>query len=362
MATVAVRGGGAGRRTGGGAAVAVGGDRGEVVGAIAGRGGRGIRGTSRARPRNAGNLASLGGIWNSEAVPALGQQFSLCVAAVVLLGIVLLGLPVAIRRPAAVPLLCLAAVAVLVPAAMATGPGLAAVEATVRALPGLGVLRDAQKWVALAVPGYALAGAAAVVALRQRLPAAATALVCCAALVATLPDLAWGVGGKVTPVEYPAGWAAAAAMINDDPRPVAVLPVDSMRRFEWAGDAPVLDPLPRWVRADVLSTGDLTIGGRTVPGEGVRARAVQQMLLSGADRDQLADAGVGWVVVESGGAADTLALPVAYRDDDLTVYRVGGDFPEAPGRGLVLAAHLAWLAMLFAGLVGAVATLRRAGD
>ncbi len=299
-----------------------------------------------------GTLASLGGIWNSEAVPSSRTTIFAVVAAVALLGIVLLGLPVAARRPAAVPLLCLAAVAVLVPAAMATGPGLAAVEATVRALPGLGVLRDAQKWVALAVPGYALAGAAAVVTLRQRLPAVATTLLCCAALIATLPDLAWGVGGKISPVEYPAGWAAAAAMINDDPRPVAVLPVDSMRRFEWAGDAPVLDPLPRWVRADVLSTGDLTIGGRTVPGEGERARAVQQMLLSGADRNQLAEAGVGWVVVESGGAADTLALPVAYRDDDLTVYRVGGDFPEASGRSLVLAAHLAWLALLAAGLVG----------
>ena len=163
------------------------------------------------------------------------------------------------------------------------------------ALPGLGVLRDGQKWVALAVPGYALAGAAAVVALRQRLPAAATALICCAALVATLPDLAWGVGGKMAAVQYPPGWATVAAMINADPRPVAVLPVDSMRRFEWAGDAPVLDPLPRWVRADVLTSGDLTIGGRTVPGEGERARAVQQMLLSGADRDQLAAAGsAGW--------------------------------------------------------------------
>ena len=151
-------------------------------------------------------------------------------------------------------------------------------------------------------------------------------------------------------------------MINADPRPVAVLPMDSMRRFEWAGDAPVLDPLPRWVRADVLSTGDLTIGGRTVPGEGVRARAVQQMLLSGADRDQLAEAGIGWVVVESGDAADALALPVAYRDDDITLYRVGGDHPQAPGRGIVLAAHLAWLAMLFAGLAGAVATLRRTDD
>jgi hypothetical protein len=313
-----------------------------------------------------GTLASLGGIWNGEAVPSSRTTIFAVIAALVLLGIVVLGLPVAARRPVAVPLLCLAALAVLVPAVMATGPGLAAVEATVRALPGLGVLRDAQKWVALAIPGYALAGAATVVTLRQKLPgqlpglpAVATALVCCAALITTLPDLAWGVGGKVAPVQYPAGWAAVAAMINDDPRPVAVLPVDSMRHFGWAGDAPVLDPLPRWVRADVLSTGDLTIGGATVPGEGERARAVQQMLLSGADRDQLADAGVGWVVIESGSATDTLALPVAYTDDDLTLYRVGGDFPEAPGRPLVLAAHLAWLALLAAGLVALGARFRR---
>ena len=142
------------------------------------------------------------------------------------------------------------------------------------------MLRDGQKWVALAMPGYALAGAATVVTLRPRVPAAATAAVCCAAIVATLPDLAWGVGGRVSPVQYPEGWPAAAAVINADPRPVAVLPVDSMRSFAWAGDAPVLDPLPRWVRADVLSTGDLTIAGRTVTGEGARAREVQRLLVS----------------------------------------------------------------------------------
>ena len=124
-------------------------------------------------------------------------------------------------------------------------------------------------------------------------------------------------------------------MINADPRPVAVLPVDSMRRFAWAGDAPVLDPLPRWVRADVLTTGDLTIGGRTVPGEGDRARDVQQLLLAGADRDKLAAAGVGWVVVENtwntGWSAPALPLPVAYHDEDLTLYRVGGDHPRRVG-------------------------------
>ena len=102
----------------------------------------------------------------------------------------------------------------------------------------------------------------------------------------------------------------------------------------------------------MLTTGDLSIGGRTVPGEGERARSLQQMLLGGADRDQLADAGIGWVVGESGGTADTLALPIAYQDDDLTVYRVGGDLSAAQGRGVVLAAHIAWLALLVAGLVG----------
>lgn len=298
------------------------------------------------------SLASLGGIWNADAVPASRTTLFAVVAAVVLLAVVALGLPAVARRPAAVPLLVLAAAAVAVPAMMATAPGLAVVEATIRALPGLGVVRDGQKWVALAMPAYALLAAGAVVTLRPRLPAAATALICCAALIATLPDLAWGVGGKVSAVRYPSGWAHAAAIVNADPRPVAVLPVDSMRRFTWAPDAPVLDPLPRWLRADVLTTGDLSIGGRSVPGEGKRARAVQQMLLSGADPGQLAAAGVGWVVVESGGAADTLTLPIAYRDDDLTVYRVGGDFPAAQGRGVVLAAHIAWLALLVAGLVG----------
>jgi hypothetical protein len=306
-----------------------------------------------------GSLASLGGIWNAEAVPASRTGHFAVLAAVLLLGVVAAGLPVALRRPAAVPLLVLAGVAVAVPALMATAPGLAFTEATVRALPGLGVVRDAQKWVALAVPGYAVAGAAAVVTLRRLLPAGAAALLCCTALVATLPDLAWGVGGKVAAVHYPPGWATTAAVINTDPRPVVVLPPHLMRRFAWVGDAPVLDPLPRWVRADVLTTGDLVIGGRTVPGEGGRARVLQQLLLSGAGRDALARAGVGWIVVESPSATRPLPLPVAYRDADLSVYRVGGDSPGASHRKVMIAVHLVWLGLLIAGLAGIVSSRER---
>jgi hypothetical protein len=315
------------------------------------------------------SLASLGGIWNGEAVPSSRATLFAVVSALALLGVVAAGMPTVLRRPAAKPLLVLAAVSVLIPAALATGPGLHVLAAVVDAAPGLGVLRDGQKWVALAVPGYALAGAAAVVTLRKWLHPAATALVGCLALIAVLPDLAWGVGGKVAPAHYPHGWAVVAAAINGAPAPVAVLPAGSMRRFAWSGPAPVLDPLPRWLRADVLSTGDLAISGLVVPGEGNRARAVQELLRSGPDPSALAPAGVGWLVVESdsagdmGSAARTLgALTPVFRDEELTLYRIGGADAGVPSdrRRATVLAHLAWLAMLIVGASGAlVAGVRR---
>lgn len=311
------------------------------------------------------SLASLGGIWNGDAVPPSRATLFAVSSAVVLLGIVAAGLPAAARRPVAAPLLVLAAVSVLVPAALATGPGLHLLGTVVDAVPGFGVLRDGQKWVALAVPGYALAGAGAVVTVRRWVPLATdvvTALVCCVALLLALPDLAWGVWGKVSPVHYSRGWAAVAATINARPAAVAVLPAGTMRLFFWSGAAPVLDPLPRWLRADVLSSGDLVISGTTIAGEGARARAVQELMLTGPDPSALAAAGVGWLVVESdsagdmGAAARTLgALPPVYRDDAIALYRVGGQSAGVPAdrRAATIVAHLAWLALLVAGAAGA---------
>jgi hypothetical protein len=318
------------------------------------------------------SLASLGGIWNGEAVPASRTTLFALVSAAVLLAVVAAGLPVVARRAAVVPLLALAAVSVVVPAVLATGPGLHALRAVVDAAPGFGVLRDGQKWVALALPGYTVAGAGAVVTLRRWLspqrPAVA-ALVCCVALILALPDLAWGGWGKVSPARYPPGWAAVAAAINADPRTVAVLPAGTTRRFAWSGPAPVLDPLPRWVRAEVLTTGDLAISGVVVPGEGDHARAVQDLLRAGPDPAALAPAGIGWLVVESDSAGDmgagsrTLgALTPVYRDGELALYRIGGDTPglTPARRTATLVAHLAWLTMLIAGAAGAaVCALRR---
>jgi hypothetical protein len=325
---------------------------------------------ARAEPGLAtlGSLASLGGIWNAEAVPASRATPFALVAAAVLLGIVAAGLPSLWRRPIAVALLTLSVASVLIAAAMATSVGQSVVVAILRELPLLGVVRDGQKWVALAVPGYALAAAAAVLTLRRWLYPALTALACCAALLGVLPDLAWGAGGQVVAVRYPPGWAAVAATINADPRPVAVLPTGSIRRFVWSRRAPVLDPLPRWVRARVLSSGDLTISGHSVPGEGAHARDVERELLIGSDAATLARSGVGWVVVESGTLGDTGKatatldrLPVVYRDGSLTLYRAGGDQPGASRvrRALMVSAHLVWLAALLAGAAGMAVTAVR---
>jgi hypothetical protein len=315
-----------------------------------------------------GSLASLGGIWNGDSVPASRATLFAVLSAVVLLAVVATGVVTLAHHRTARPLLVLAMTSVLIPAAMATGPGLATLHTVVDIAPGLGVLRDGQKWVALAMPGYALAGAGAVLTLRRWLRPASAALLCCAALVLSLPDLAWGVGGKIESVRYPSDWPAVAAAINREPAEVAVLPADTMRRFAWSGSAPVLDPLPRWLRADVLTTGDLTVSGTTVLGEGNRARDVQQLLLAGDDAVDLRRAGVGWLVIElgtpgdMGSAAETFGrLPVAYRGRDLVLYRVGGATAGAStGRRMtVVITHLAWLAMLIAGAVGATVTSRR---
>jgi hypothetical protein len=315
-----------------------------------------------------GSLAGLGGIWNAEAVPPSRMTLLALLATVVLLAVVAIGLPSVLRRRRVVPLLVLAAVSVLLAAALATGPGLSVLRALVEAAPGVGVLRDGQKWVALAMPAYVVAGAAAVVTLRRQVRPGIVAPACVVALIAVLPDLTFGVWGKVAPVHYPPGWAAVAGIVNAAPADVAVLPADTMRQFRWSGPAPVLDPLPRWIRPEVLATGDLTISGQSVPGEGGRAREVQRMLLAGARPEALAEAGVGWVVVESGSAGSTGdaqrtldGLPVAYRDADLTLYRVGGVSQVAPHgkRIAVVVAHLVWLGLLLGAGVGLLVGRRR---
>lgn len=380
---------------------------------------------ARAEPGlgSVGSLAGLGGIWNGAAVPGSRTTLFAVLSTLVLLGIVLAGV-----RAVAAPgerstrcsrrmLLVLAVICILLPALGATGWGLSIGESLIERIPGAGLLRDTQKYVALAMPAYALcaaAGCRALASFRRRgtseftqpapqtdlvhtdAPAALTspsagsepphtdstglrpnslavqpliAVLFIAALILTLPDLAWGVGGALRPVQYPPAWQRVAAVV-DGPGDVAVLPAGMFRVFPYSGRVPVLDPAPRMLRSDVLQTGVLPVRGRVVAGEGARAQRVENLLLRGADPADLAAQGVGWILVEHrtpgavGDARATLSrLQPMYSDADLTLYRVPGarDVARATptDRAVAVAAHLLWAALLLTGLAAALAVRRR---
>ncbi|MEU1525219.1 hypothetical protein ABZ413_23780 [Nocardia rhamnosiphila] len=342
---------------------------------------------ARAEPwlATVGSLAGLGGIWNAEAVPVSRTTPLAAVATILLLAVVLLG----VRRvvaPDADPdrtrtrriLLVLAVAAILVPALAATPAGLTVMEWLVVEVPGAGLLRDTQKYVALAAPGYALCAAAACLGF-GRIDAKAEpqdderpdlaedrgdparwspglAALFIGVLALPLLDLGWGVGGQLRAIEYPDSWHEIAERV-DGPGDIAVLPGGMFRRFPYTGSAPVLDPAPRLLPRDVLQTGALPVHGATVTGEGARARTVENLLLDGGPAEELAQLGVGWVLVERdspgplGNSAATLArLAPVHSTGDLALYRVPDVRPRPvpEHRSVVVAAHLLWALLLVA--------------
>ncbi|MFD6268209.1 hypothetical protein [Nocardia asteroides] len=335
-----------------------------------------------------GSLAGLGGIWNSEAVPASRTTPLALVGTVLLLGIVALGVRTvwALGRTGRT-LLVIAAAAIVLPALGATSVGLATGEWLVVHVPGAGLLRDTQKYVALALPAYALCAAAGCQAMSTwlrrhstadgsadrrddaagsspaRTGTSTVAALFIALLILPLADLAWGVGGELRPVHYPAGWKQAVERM-DAPGDVAVLPTGMFRKFPYSGTAPVLDPAPRILPNDVLQTGELHVRGHAVTGEGNRARTVEDALLRGAPSTELAALGVGWILVERttpgplGESEKTLATAeLTYQDTDLALYRITAPTPRDVAtptqRAISFAAHLLWALLLLTSLTTA---------
>ncbi|MET3862348.1 hypothetical protein ABIE38_003288 [Dietzia sp. 2505] len=323
-----------------------------------------------------GSVVALGGIWNSAAVPPSRASWWAAAALALLLAVWVLaarGLWRARRDPAVRATVPLALVTWLLVALAATGPGVAALDALVRAVPAAGLLRDTQKFVALALPATVLAWGVASRALVSRLRPAGAALVLTAVAVSAVPDAPRVLWDSLRPVTYGDGWATVAGIVDGHPGDLLVLPAGSFRSTPlWVGGSAVLDPAPRMLDTRVLVPGDLVVGrAGTVAGEGDRAREATEALLRGQDPRELTDLGVRWVLDERTsagprGASDrTLAATTTrFADAELVLYELGGpDGPElaagpvspppAPGvsRAAVLAAHAGWL------LTGLVATV-----
>jgi hypothetical protein len=222
-----------------------------------------------------GSLVGLGGIWNAFAVPPGLGSWPWVGGFVVVLAVAGAGLPVLWRRlpaGAAGGLLLAAGLGLVVAAAYAV-PGLRSlVDLVVVHVPGGGLVRDAQKFIAPLALVEAAAFGLGVERLVPALPprwgrAAAAGLV--AAPVLLLPALAWGAAGRLAAVPYPEAFAEARAAMAADPVPgaVLVLPWHLYMGFPWNGDRVVLDPAQRWFTRRAVGNDDLELAGTTVPGE-----------------------------------------------------------------------------------------------
>jgi hypothetical protein len=203
------------------------------------------------------------------------------------------------------------------------------------AVPGFGVMREAQKWAALVslliAVGIALFAKTLV---RAGLRWVAWSLVVLP--IALAPTLAWGLHGRVEPSSYPDAWARMALAVEEVGRSgdVVVLPWEQYGLPGFTRDRTVEQPAPSYFGEVVLASRDPGVVG--LPADrGRRGRIAAALRHARADaasghRLQLAAAldrlGVaGVLVVDDDGAipfADDPHLREVRRDGDLALFVV----------------------------------------
>jgi len=296
----------------------------------------------------------LGGIWNSEVVPATREGVLALVTLVVLVALAVLGargwLWSVGRRDAAAFAACWAlgwGVAVVSWAAPDAMAWLAA------EVPGAGLLRDGSRLLglcALAAVTLCAYGAERLGGLfRGRGERLVVTGLLALVPVSLMPDAGWGVSGALSAADYPASYASAREAVGDaDGADVLLLPFSSYRAPGWNDGRKVLDPLGRYLEPDYIASDELTVAGKTIPGEDPRGDDVRRALATAtpsARAAALARLGVGRVVVDRSapGTSPDLAGRVISDTPELTVLAIENPAPQAAPRSWLLAMLLAWL-------------------
>src|SRR5579862_107692 len=259
-----------------------------------------------------GSLLMLGGAWNAQTVPkAYGGWWSALWLAVVVIGVAGYS---AIARPAhRWSGLGVAAIAGLVLASLGvTAAGRDLLRFLIGAWPGFAVLRDGQQFVApLALAEAAGLGVAVGWVMTPRTSREgvdrAGVMVGAFTLLAPLllvPGLAWGAAGRLRPAEYPAGWLAAARLIDTSPAGGAVLslPWETYRTPYWNHGEVMLDPWSRLLSRPVIWNDGTRIGHVELEPDDPRARRLDAVIRGpGPLTAALSAAGVRFVVDDPDG-------------------------------------------------------------
>lgn len=247
-----------------------------------------------------GALMGLGGIWNSEAVPDSRTGWSAAIG-VLLCALMVMGAWGAreiIRRHCGV--LVVAALAIVVPFLLSTSAGVSVMGLLMDSVPGAGLLRDSQKFVALAIPGMTLLLARAVQMIAGRLGTGRWLVsVAVGILIAlTVPALP----AEMSPLKAQRLAPEWTQIVNAVSQPThsstLLLPPGNYRVQD---GLPVVDPALKLLPGNPIDPGFLIVDDKLVDGNPT-AIALLQDTMNG--EDHLAENSVGWVLVDRDSIAD----------------------------------------------------------
>jgi hypothetical protein len=270
-----------------------------------------------------GSALSLGGIWNAEVVPTSRTLGLTVVLAVVIGAVIIVGIVTMWRgdRHLLGVLGSVGAIGLAVALAGWLTPDV--VERIVGDIPGGGLVRDGTRWLALLVPLEAVAFGAGVCGLLHAARAWATPIAVLGVLLplAALPDLAWGVGGRLEPATYPDSWTSARSAVSDSDvtGDILVLPFSAYRRPSWNHDTSVFDPAGRFFDRTTVTNDELDVSGKTIAGEDPRAAKIGDVLNGSNVLADLPKTGIGIIVVDTEAPGTAEALDLVEGADELGV-------------------------------------------
>lgn len=236
------------------------------------------------------SLLTGGGIWNRGVW--FSERGTVLIAAAALIGVTAVMVAWVRGRcwkhhPAGEGLTLAAVVGLVMAGLSSVVGGTALVTWIVTSVPGGGLMRDSQKFVALwvlllAVAIGTLSEAVRTMMTRHETGRAASvmlALALAAWPVVTLPSLAGGALGRWEAVDYPQDQLDLAQRVDSLPEgSVAVFPWTLYRRYDWNDNRVVLDPWQRLIQRDVVVNDDLPLSNRVVRGESLTSARISKAL------------------------------------------------------------------------------------
>ena len=243
----------------------------------------------------------------------------------------------------ALRLVGLSFLAILLPFLFSTGPGVLLLGWIGEHIPGAGLLRDSQKYVALAMPGMVLMLASALIGISERWKSAvartAFSALAGAMIIGTVPLLP----SELSPLQPRPLAPEWTQIINEVSQShncsVLLLPPGNYRMHD---GIPVVDPALKLLPGHPIDPGFLIVDGHVVDGNLKIVRLLQQTMKG---EDRLADSGVGWVLVDRnsfGPAVDTAEMDkmlsahkVVVSGSGLELYAVNKPHPLPPEKSHV---------------------------